>query len=247
MSECQCQRQLQVSREAVIHLCALLNDDMQLMGFGGHPMPAVLKVTAALNFYASASFQGPSGNLCGFKQSALHHCIREVTDALYQRASDYVRFRKDPESQAIGFDSIAGFPHVQGSLHLCGLHPCGHQGSRRATSCIPQPKGLSLAQSTAMRNLTSDAEERYNASHGRPRATNEQAISMLKTCFRCLDRSGGALQYELERVARIVAVCCALHNLILNRRQALQDEERREQDSSSDNEVAEGLQQEMCM
>ncbi|XP_067901778.1 putative nuclease HARBI1 [Heterodontus francisci] len=100
---------------------------------------------------------------------------------------------------------------------------------------------------TLVRNPTSDAERRYNVCHRATRATIKQAIGMLKMCFSSLDRSGGALQYEPERVARMVAVCCTLHNYTINRVESLQDEERREKDSSSYNEDTEGLQQERRM
>ncbi|XP_067908698.1 putative nuclease HARBI1 [Heterodontus francisci] len=245
MSERQCQRRLQMAREAVTHLCALLNDDLQPMGFCGHPMPVDLKGTAALNFYTSASFQECTSDLCGVMQSAVHHCIREVTNALYRRAIDYVCFRMDPESQAqraIGFGFIAGLPQVQGLIdctHVAIKAPAGrpaaylnrkdfhslnvqlvcdhHGGVASWRQGFPLQKWLL----TLVRNLTSDAEERYNASHGATRATIEQAIGMLKMLFRCLDRSGGALQYQSERAACIIAVCCALCNYALSKGETL--------------------------
>ncbi|XP_067899198.1 putative nuclease HARBI1 [Heterodontus francisci] len=95
-----------------------------------------------------------------------------------------------------------------------------------------------------VRQPTIAAEEGYNVSHGATRATIEQAIGMLKMCFCCVNRSGAALHYEPDRIALIFAVCCALHNYANKRGEALQDEERYEQDSSSD---AEDLQQERRM
>ncbi|XP_067908370.1 putative nuclease HARBI1 [Heterodontus francisci] len=119
-----------MSSEAVTHLCALLNNDLQPLGFGGHPMPVALKVTVPLNFYTSASFQGSTGDLCGVSQSAVHLCIWEVTNALYRTAGNYVLFRTDPESQArrvIGFGTTAGFPQEQ------GLSDCTHVVIKAAT------------------------------------------------------------------------------------------------------------------
>ncbi|XP_067899186.1 putative nuclease HARBI1 [Heterodontus francisci] len=108
-----------MSREDVTHLCALLNDDSQPMRFGGHPMLVVLKITVALNFYASELFWGSTGNMCGVSQSSVHHCIKEVTNALFKRASDHIRYRTDPERQAegaIGRGAIAGFSQVQSAI-----------------------------------------------------------------------------------------------------------------------------------
>ncbi|XP_067894186.1 putative nuclease HARBI1 [Heterodontus francisci] len=74
---------------------------------------------AARNFYTSASFQGHTSDLCGVSQSAVHRCIREVTNALYRMAGDYVRYGTDPESQhqrALGFGAIVEFPQVRGVI-----------------------------------------------------------------------------------------------------------------------------------
>ncbi|XP_067825274.1 putative nuclease HARBI1 [Heptranchias perlo] len=49
---------------------------------------------------------------------------------------------------------------------------------------------------TPLRNPTNEPQEHYTASHMSTRYVIEQAIGMLKMRFRCLDRSGGALQYS---------------------------------------------------
>ncbi|XP_067908362.1 putative nuclease HARBI1 [Heterodontus francisci] len=108
-----------MTREAVTHLYTMLNNDLQSMGFGGHPMPGALKVTVALNFYASGSFQGSTGDFCRVSQSVVHCCIKKVTDALYCRTSDCVHFRIDLESQAkraTEFGAIEEFPQAQGVI-----------------------------------------------------------------------------------------------------------------------------------
>ncbi|XP_067892380.1 putative nuclease HARBI1 [Heterodontus francisci] len=257
-----------MSREAVTYLCILLNNDLQPLGFGDYPMPVALKVTVALNFYTSTSFQGSTGDLCGVSQSAVHRCIREVTDPLYRRAGDYVSFRTDPEShveRAVEFGAIAEFPQVQGVID-------------GTTSCIPQQKGLLLAQLqllllllftppaqiqgwilgdkgyplltwllTLVRNTSNDAEVCYIACHGSTPATIEQAIGMLRMRFHCLDTLGGALQYAPDKVGCIVVVYCILHNIAVQRREALQDDEVGEQETSSDDEDTEGIQEQPGM
>ncbi len=54
-------------------------------------------------------------------------------------------------------------------------------------------------------------------------------------CFRCLDKSGGTLQYSLQKVAAFFVACCVLHNIVLRHGRdldldgdALQDLRRRE-------------------
>ncbi|XP_067884689.1 putative nuclease HARBI1 [Heterodontus francisci] len=225
-----------MSREVVTNLCAFLNDDLQPMGFNGHSMPVTLNVTAALNFYASASFQGPPGDLYGVTQSAVHCCIREVTYALCRRAGEYVCFMIDPGSQAQrasvsapSWDSHSyhgAFILRQPQLALFYTELAQMEGWLLGDKGYPLPTWLL----TPVRPPTTAAEERYNTSYGATGATIEQAIGMQKVHFRCLHRSDGALQYEPEGVAHIVAVRCALHNYALNRGEALQDEERCEQD-----------------
>ena len=44
------------------------------------------------------------------------------------------------------------------------------------------------------------------------RVVVEQLFGILKSRFRCLHKSGGALQYAPEKVAKIAAACMLLHN-----------------------------------
>ncbi|XP_038661682.1 putative nuclease HARBI1, partial [Scyliorhinus canicula] len=90
---------------------------------GGHPLPVSIKVTVALNFYATGSFQAPTGDLSGISQASVHRCIRAVTDALYAIADRYIHFPMDQANQdarAVGFSAMAGFPMVQGLID--GMH-----------------------------------------------------------------------------------------------------------------------------
>ncbi|XP_030070214.1 putative nuclease HARBI1 [Microcaecilia unicolor] len=60
------------------------------------------------------------------------------------------------------------------------------------------------------------AERRYNEVHATTRSVIDRTFRVLKSRFRCLDRSRGSLQYAPEKVADIVLVCCMLHNLALS-------------------------------
>ncbi|KAJ1142371.1 hypothetical protein NDU88_008697, partial [Pleurodeles waltl] len=60
-------------------------------------------------------------------------------------------------------------------------------------------------------------EWRYNIGHRRTRAVIERTFSLLKSCFRCLHNSGGALQYAPKTACKIVATCAILHNVATRR------------------------------
>uniref|UniRef100_A0A672ZN21 Putative nuclease HARBI1 n=1 Tax=Sphaeramia orbicularis TaxID=375764 RepID=A0A672ZN21_9TELE len=66
---------------------------------------------------------------------------------------------------------------------------------------------------TPVLNPTTPGEHRYNAAHIRTRNTVEGTFGVLKSRFRCLDCTGGALLYSPENVAQIMVVCCVLHNI----------------------------------
>ncbi|XP_078410195.1 uncharacterized protein LOC144687674 isoform X2 [Cetorhinus maximus] len=57
-------RCLHMSRDVVAYICLILQD-LTPQGLGGHPLPVAVKITAALNFNATGSFQGSTGDLCG--------------------------------------------------------------------------------------------------------------------------------------------------------------------------------------
>ncbi|CAI9558952.1 unnamed protein product [Staurois parvus] len=63
------------------------------------------------------------------------------------------------------------------------------------------------------------AEKNYNAAHKTAHSVIERTFGSLKSRFRCLDRSGGVLQYSPEKGAQIILACCILHNLAVSRNQ----------------------------
>ncbi|XP_069059723.1 putative nuclease HARBI1 [Pleurodeles waltl] len=57
------------------------------------------------------------------------------------------------------------------------------------------------------------AERRYNAAHRATRSVVERSFGLLKSRFRCIHTSGGALQYSPETTCQIVAKCAMMHNI----------------------------------
>jgi len=98
-------------------------------GGRGHLMPVEVKLTAALNIYATGSFQPPAGDLCGISQSSVHRC---VIDALIARAADSIRLelgQSQVEARAAGLAAMSGMPSVQRAddcTHVAIRAPVGH-------------------------------------------------------------------------------------------------------------------------
>ena len=70
---------------------------------------------------------------------------------------------------------------------------------------------------TPFRNPQTPGEQRYNEAHIRTRAVVERTFGLLKSRFRCLDKSGGTLLYSPDFVCQIIGACCILHNFATRR------------------------------
>jgi hypothetical protein len=71
---------------------------------------------------------------------------------------------------------------------------------------------------TPFRDARTNRERNFNRRLSRTRVTIERAFGVLKSRFRCLDHSGGALQYNPSKACSIVVACCVLHNFALANR-----------------------------
>uniref|UniRef100_UPI00398E63B4 putative nuclease HARBI1 n=1 Tax=Pristiophorus japonicus TaxID=55135 RepID=UPI00398E63B4 len=119
MSEEQCLRRLRFRKEMVTELCNLqwiyLAADISTRTL----LLVAVKVTVALNFSATSSFQSPAGDICNISQFAVHCCTRQVTSALFGKRFNDMKFsmsRQDQDEHTRGFARIAGFPRVQGAI-----------------------------------------------------------------------------------------------------------------------------------
>uniref|UniRef100_UPI00398E78A1 putative nuclease HARBI1 n=1 Tax=Pristiophorus japonicus TaxID=55135 RepID=UPI00398E78A1 len=84
-------------------------------------LSVIVKVTGALNIFVSRSFQSAAGDIANISQFAVHHCIWEVTQALYSRRRGYPITREKQDEPAFGFARIAGFLMMQGAIDFVGL------------------------------------------------------------------------------------------------------------------------------
>ena len=70
---------------------------------------------------------------------------------------------------------------------------------------------------TPLANPTTASEVGYNTAHAKSRNVIERCFGVLKSRFRCLDKSGGTLLYTPEKAYRIFVACSVLHNFSINR------------------------------
>uniref|UniRef100_UPI00398E983B putative nuclease HARBI1 n=1 Tax=Pristiophorus japonicus TaxID=55135 RepID=UPI00398E983B len=244
-------------KDVLRELCHLLRSNLQPHTRLRTALTVETKVTIALNFYTTGSFQSATADISNISQFSTHRSIGLVTDALYKRKVQYFSFLmtrgKQVEWQAV-FVWIAGFPSVQGAINCThvgqraplnhvelsmnrkGFHSlnvqlmCDHQrrilavdarypGSSHDSFILRQTSvpaiftgpnhdcGWLLGDNgypqstwllTPLRNPRTAAKHDDNDTHSDTRCIIEHCIRTLKQSFRCLDRSGGALQFSPE-------------------------------------------------
>ncbi|XP_063798305.1 putative nuclease HARBI1 [Pseudophryne corroboree] len=69
---------------------------------------------------------------------------------------------------------------------------------------------------TPFRNPKGRAEKKYNRAHILTRGVIERSFGLLKSRFRCLAKTRGALQYSAAKMCKMFIVCCILHNMCLD-------------------------------
>jgi len=60
------------------------------------------------------------------------------------------------------------------------------------------------------------AEIAYNNAQCKTRAVIERCFGLLKSRFRCLDKTGGTLLYSAQKTCHIVTACVVLHNMCVS-------------------------------
>lgn len=74
---------------------------------------------------------------------------------------------------------------------------------------------------------TTVRQSSFNRKHAHARVVIERTFAFLKNRFRCLDKSGGYLQYTPQKIASFCVACCVLHNIAMRHGEMLDfDEER---------------------
>ena len=82
-------------RSAVERICTLLHADLSHPTTRSNALPVDTQVLAALQFYATGSFQWMLGRSCGVSQSSVSLTIDSVTQALARYATAFISFATD--------------------------------------------------------------------------------------------------------------------------------------------------------
>ena len=95
MSDSEIMQTTRFPRPVVEELCVMIGDELDRHTGRSHPVPVETQLLAALQFYATGSFQWVVGRNCGLAQSSVSHCIRDVTQALVKRAPEWITYPTD--------------------------------------------------------------------------------------------------------------------------------------------------------
>ncbi|XP_053544810.1 putative nuclease HARBI1 [Bombina bombina] len=118
-------------------LCHILEHDLQPSTGRSHALPVYVKVTAALDFYTSGTFQTPAGDAAGISQASMSRCVTQVTEAIVRRAHRFIRFpQSHGQHRSISRDFLRlhGFPGavgVVGCTHVALKPPSDHESRYR--------------------------------------------------------------------------------------------------------------------
>ncbi|XP_068779902.1 putative nuclease HARBI1 isoform X3 [Struthio camelus] len=118
LSEEQVLRRYRLDKAAIAGLCSELGSDLESLTGRSHALPVAVKVTSALTFLASGSFQTATRDTTGISQSAMSNCLAQFLEALQRRAARYIAFPapgRVPGPPAGPFPGVLG---LLGSMHV---------------------------------------------------------------------------------------------------------------------------------
>ncbi|NXB54495.1 PREDICTED: putative nuclease HARBI1 [Sturnus vulgaris] len=104
-------------RQFICYLVDLLGATLSRPTQRSRAISPETQILAALGFYTSGSFQTRMGDAIGISQASMSRCVANVTEALVERASQFIHFPKDEatvQSLKDDFYGLAGMPGVLG-------------------------------------------------------------------------------------------------------------------------------------
>ncbi|XP_068089692.1 putative nuclease HARBI1 isoform X2 [Hyperolius riggenbachi] len=169
-------------------------------------------------FYKMSSFPDVMGII-----DCTHVALSPPTEDIYRNSKNFhsLNVQMVCASDMRILNLVAGYP---GSTH--DSYILKHSSLHTILTSGNLPEGWILGDDaypvtewllTPIKDPKTKAEKNYNAAHKAAHSIIEHTFGSLKSRFRCLDRSGGVLQYSPEKGAQIILACCILHNLAVSR------------------------------
>lgn len=103
----------------ILYLVELLREGLSRRTQRSRAISPEVQILAALGFYTSGSYQTSMGDTIGISQASMSRCVSNVTNALVEKAPQFITFSRDEASRNQSFDMfqrVAGFPGVIGVL-----------------------------------------------------------------------------------------------------------------------------------
>ncbi|KAM4617646.1 putative nuclease HARBI1 [Discoglossus pictus] len=105
------------SRQFIDYLVELLSASLSRPTQRSRAISPETQIMAALGFYTSGSFQTRMGDTIGISQASMSRCVSNVTEALVERAAQFIHFPQEEASMQRlkdEFYNVAGVPGVLG-------------------------------------------------------------------------------------------------------------------------------------
>ncbi|XP_075423616.1 putative nuclease HARBI1 [Ascaphus truei] len=132
-------------RQFIDYLVDLLGDSLSRPTQRSRAIIPETQIMAALGFYTSGSFQTRMGDAIGISQASMSRCVTNVTEALVERASQFIRFPREEGSVQRLKDEFYGLAGVPGVL---GVVDCTH-----VTIKAPNAEDLSYVNRRGLHSL----------------------------------------------------------------------------------------------
>lgn len=133
MTEDEVMQSTRFTSSAVREIIGMVGENLERSTSRSNAVPVDTQVLAALQFFASGSFQWMIGRSCGLSQASVSLCIDAVTKELVKIAPQFIKFPTDPaelRDSKVKFHAVAGFPNVVGAIdctHVAIRAPSTHE------------------------------------------------------------------------------------------------------------------------
>ncbi|XP_062581489.1 putative nuclease HARBI1 [Saccostrea cucullata] len=214
-------------RHLILDICQMIQNDITRPTRRSHALPPSLQLMAALRFFATGNFQTVTADLHGISAiDGTHVGIKSPSfeEHVFVNRKNYhsINTMAVCDAKLKFINIVAKWP---GSSHdsfvwnnstLCQLFENKNipRGWLLGDSGYPLRSFLL----TPVMNPSTPKENAYNTAHIKTRNVIERCFGVWKMRFRCMDTSGGTLQFSPKRTCNIIVATAVLHNICVENR-----------------------------